>query len=134
MASPDVGKWVEGTHEELKALKDYGVYKLIPREDVPLNKTILDMKPVYARKRNMNGTMVRNKVCYCIKGYHQIYGHDYTHTTSPTVRLESFRAILHVAASRGWDIQQIDVKTAFLNADIPPEEYQYTRQPRHFEE
>jgi hypothetical protein len=92
------------------------------------------MKPVYARKCDMNGTMVRNKVRYCVKGYRQVYGHDYTCTTSPTARLESFRAILHVAASRGWDIQQINVKTAFLNADLPPDEYQYTHQLCHFEE
>jgi hypothetical protein len=133
MASPDAGKWIEGTHEELKALKDYGVYKLIPHEDVPLNKPILDLKPVYAHKHDMNSTVVWNKVHYCVKGYHQVYGHDYTHTTSPTACLESFCTILHVAVSQGWDIQQINVKTAFLNTDLPPDKYQYTCQPRHFE-
>ncbi|KAF7372211.1 Integrase catalytic domain-containing protein [Mycena venus] len=116
MAAPDADKWIEGTHEELRSLREYGVYELIPRSEVPLNKTILDLKPVYTRKRDIS------------------MAGDYTHTTSPTARLESFRAVLHVAAARGWDIQQVDVKTAFLNADLPPDEYQYARQPRHFEE
>jgi hypothetical protein len=127
-------KWIEGTHEELKALREYGVYHLVPRSEVPLNKTILNLKPVYTCKRDMAGTVVRNKVRYCILGNRQIYGRDYTRTTSPTAHLESFRTVLYVAASNGWDIQQVDVKTAFLNADLPPEEYQYARQPRNFEE
>jgi hypothetical protein len=82
----------------------------------------------------MTGEVIRNKVWYCVVGCRQIYGHDYTVTTSPTARLESFRAVLHVAASRGWDIQQVDIKTAFLNASLPENEYQYTRQRKHFEE
>jgi hypothetical protein len=134
MAAPDAEKWVAGTHEELKALRDLGVYELVPPSVVPLNKTILDLKPVYTRKRNERAEVVRNKVRYCALGDRQKYGRDYEQTTSPTARLESFRAVLHVGASRGWDIQQVDIKTAFLNAPLPPDEVQYTRQPRHFEE
>ena len=47
---------------------------------------------------------------------------------------KSFRAILHVAASHGWDIQQIDVKTAFLHGVLPKEETAYLEQPEGFEE
>jgi hypothetical protein len=43
--------------EEVTSLKEYGVYKFIPRDQVPLNKTVLNIKPVYARQRNMNGAM-----------------------------------------------------------------------------
>jgi hypothetical protein len=134
MAAPDAAEWIAGTHEELQGLKDLGVYEMVPPSAVPRGKTILDVKPVYTRKRNEFGAVVRNKVHYCVLGCRQKYGRDYEQTTSPTARLESFRAVLHVAASRGWDVQQIDVKTAFLNATLPPDEVQYSRQPRHFEE
>jgi hypothetical protein len=134
MAAPDADRWIVGTREELDALRDKNVYELIRRSDVPPGKTILDLKPVYHRKRDMSGDVVRNKVRYCVVGCRQVYGRDYTVTTSPTARLESFRAVLHVAASRGWDIQQVDIKTAFLNAPLPDDEIQYARQPRHFEE
>jgi hypothetical protein len=82
----------------------------------------------------MAGNVICNKVQYCVKGFRQVYGRDYTDTTSPTACLESFRAILHIAATRGWDIQQVDVKTAFLNATLPADKIQYARQPKHFEE
>ncbi|KAF7360926.1 Integrase catalytic domain-containing protein [Mycena sanguinolenta] len=134
MAAPDADKWMEGTREELDTLQRMGVYKLVAPNEVPSNKTVLGLKPVYVRKRDMDGNVVRHKVRYCVKGYHQVYGRDYTTTTSPTARLESFCAVLHLAASRGWDIHQVDVKTAFLNADLPPDEIQYTRQLKHFEE
>jgi hypothetical protein len=134
MASSDANKWVAGTHEELAALREKGVYELVPPSAVPPNKTILDLRAVYTRKRDMDGNVVRNKVRYCVKGFRQVYGRDFTSTTSPTARLESFRAVLHVAATRNWDVQQVDIKTAFLNARLPEDEIQYTRQPKHFEE
>jgi hypothetical protein len=134
MAAPDTDQWIAGTREELDALRDKGVYVLVHRSDVPPGKTILDLKPVYHRKRDMTGEVIRNKVQYCVVGCRQIYGRDYTVTTSPTARLESFRAVLHVAASRGWDIQQVDIKMVFLNASLPENEFQYARQPKHFEE
>jgi hypothetical protein len=133
MAAPDAPAWIDGTHEELKGLRDLGVYELVPPTSVPHGKTILDLKVVYTRKRNELSEVVRHKVRYCVLGCRQKYGCDYDQTTSPTVRLESFRAVLHVAASQGWDIQQINVKTVFLNATLPPEEVQYSRQPKHFE-
>jgi hypothetical protein len=133
MAAPDAPAWIAGTHEELKGLHDLGVYELVPPTSVPREKTILDLKAVYTRKRNELSEVVRHKVRYCVLGCRQRYGRDYDQTTSPTARLESFRAVLHVAASRGWDIQQIDVKTVFLNTTLPPEEVQYSRQPKHFE-
>jgi hypothetical protein len=82
----------------------------------------------------MEGNIVRNKVRYCVKGFRQVYGRNFTSTTSPTARLESFRAVLHVAAARNWDVQQVDIKTAILNARLPDDEVPYTRQPKHFEE
>ncbi|KAJ7909918.1 hypothetical protein B0H13DRAFT_2272699 [Mycena leptocephala] len=51
MASPDAEKWLNGAREELGSLREY----------VTLNKTILDIKPFYTRKRDMNGVM-RNKI------------------------------------------------------------------------
>lgn len=46
----------------------------------------------------------------------------------------SWRLILHIAACLDWDIQQIDVKTAFLYGLLPEDETQYMKQPEGFEE
>lgn len=85
------------------------------------------------RKRDDSGKIVRYKVQYVAKGYAQQYGIDYNKTTAPTARLESFRTILHIAASLGWELQQFDIKTAFLHGVLPEEETMYMEQPPGFE-
>jgi hypothetical protein len=68
MAAPDADRWVVGTHKELGALRDKGVYVLTPHSDVPPGKTVLDLKPVYHRKRDMGGKVVCHEVRYCVVG------------------------------------------------------------------
>ena len=46
--------------------------------------------------------------------FEQIYGKDYTKTTSPTARMESWCILPHIAASLNWDAQQVDVKTCMV--------------------
>ena len=41
MNSPDADKWTLGIQDELKSLKEMGVYRLIPRSDVPTGRKIL---------------------------------------------------------------------------------------------
>jgi hypothetical protein len=60
-----------------------------------------------------------------MKGYEQVYGRDYTKTTSPTARMEATKVLLHIAAMLGWDVQQLDVKTAFLYSLLLEEETQF---------
>jgi hypothetical protein len=49
------------------------------------------------------------------------------------VRLESLRAISHIAATLGWDIQHFDIKTAFLHGILPDDETMFMEQPPGFE-
>lgn len=134
MASPYSKEWEAGYKEELKSLKEMGVYKLIPRDQVPAGQRIRKGRPVFKIKRDKTGKAVRFKVRLVFKGYKQVYGHDYTRTTSPTARMESWRILLHLAAAQGWDATQIDIKTAFLYGLLPDDEVQYMMQLEGFEE
>jgi hypothetical protein len=133
LASPDREYWIAGGRDELKSLEDLQVFILVPRSEVPRGQRPLKGKLVCKRKRDDEGNIVRYKVRYVAKGYAQRYGIDYDKTTSPTTRLESFRIILHIAASLGWDLQQIDIKTAFLHGVLPEEETMFMEQPSGFE-
>jgi hypothetical protein len=90
-------------------------------------------KLVCKRKRDDMGTVTRYKVRYVAKGFAQIPGLDYDKTTAPTSRLESLRAIAHIAASLDWELHQFDVKTAFLNGVLPEDEQLFMEQPDGFE-
>ena len=91
-------------------------------------------KPVYRLKRDEVGRPTRFKARWVAKGFQAIYGRDYTRTSSPTMRMESFRLLAHLAASLGWNLEQLDVKTAFLYGILPEDERCYMEQPEGFEE
>lgn len=47
-ASPDASRWKAAYVDELKSLKDMGVYRLVPREEVPSGYRIHCGRPVFA--------------------------------------------------------------------------------------
>jgi len=57
------------------------------------------------------------------KGFSQIPGIDYKEMFAPVVRLESVRMSLHIGAQNDWEIDQLDIKTAFLHGDLEEELY-----------
>ena len=89
---------------------------------------------VFWIKRDENGQAVWWKVRLVFKDFEQIYGRDYTKTTSPTACMESWQILLHIAATLNWDARQIDIKTAFLYGLLPEDKVQYMEQPKGFEE
>lgn len=46
--------------------------------------------------------------------------------------MESWQILLHIAATLEWDVQQIDIKMAFLYRLLPDDEVQYMEQPEDF--
>ena len=132
LESGDRDKWLEGAEAELNSLREMGVYKLVPRSEVPTNRSVLRGKFVCQLKRNEIGDPVRHKVRWVAKGFQQVWGRDFSKTTSPTTRLESLHVILHIAAANDWGIRQYDVKTAFLYGILPKEETQFMEQPPGF--
>ena len=57
------------------------------------------------------------------RGFQQEEGVDYTDTYSPTVRNESIRMMVTAASSGGMHMEQLDVTTAFLYANLNEEVY-----------
>ncbi|CDO77251.1 hypothetical protein BN946_scf184753.g1 [Trametes cinnabarina] len=127
-------EWTTALKEEFASIKELGVYKLIPRRAVPYGRRIMHGKPVFRLKRDEHGNPVRFKARWVCKGYEAVWGQDYNRTTSPTMRMESFRVLLHLAASLNWELLQVDVKTAFLYGLLPDDEVCYMEQPQGFEE
>ena len=64
------------------------------------------------------------------RGFTQKFGEDHDETFSPVVRLESFRALMGLAAKDGYTLHQMDVTTAFLHGVL--EEDLYIKQPDGF--
>jgi len=84
--------------------------------DIPMEEPI-GCKWVYLRKINPDGS-TRYKARLVIKGYEQKEGINYDETYAPVSKLATFRLLLALAAQYGWDVDHMDVVTAFLNPKI----------------
>jgi hypothetical protein len=67
------------------------------------------------------------RVHYVAGGHKQVEGIDYSETFTAAAKMPSFRVVLGNAAQEDWEIHQVDVKSAYLNA--PLEETVYMTPP-----
>ena len=57
------------------------------------------------------------------QGWNQVHGRDCGGTYATVCRLQSIRMVLAIAAELNLEVRQVDVKTAFLYADIEEDVY-----------
>ena len=132
MSSPHTTDWTKALREEFQSLKDLGIYKLVPRSSVPPRHHVMHGCPIFKLKCDEHGNPARFKARYICCGYTAVYGQDYTKTTSPTACMESFQVLAHIGAALDWEIEQLDIKTAFLNGVLDPNEVCFMEQPKGF--
>ena len=65
------------------------------------------------------------------KGYSQVQGVDFNEVFSPVVKHTSIRVLLSLVATKDLELEQLNVKTAFLHGNL--EEQIYMKQPEGFE-
>jgi hypothetical protein len=66
---------------------------------------------------------VRNKARLVGQGFSQVEGLDFGKTFAHVAHLKAIRILLAFAASKGFKLYQIDVKSVFLNGVIHEEVY-----------
>ena len=74
-------------------------------------------------KTDASGNLEKYKARVVAKGFRQVEGVDYEETFAPTVRFGSVRALVAMAAGGGLELDQMDVTTAFLYAELEEETY-----------
>ena len=124
--SPNSKEWQNAMELEMDALIDNDTFDLVPKP----NKPVIGGRWVFALKYNEDGKEIC-KARFVAKGFTQRKDIDYDETFSPTARLTSIRVLLQLAINHGYKIRQLDVKSAYLNADLDYDIYIY--QPKGFE-
>ncbi|KAE8728448.1 hypothetical protein F3Y22_tig00004355pilonHSYRG00008 [Hibiscus syriacus] len=113
-------KWRDAMDEEIKAIEKNDTWELT---SLPKGHKAICVKWVYKTKQNAKGEIERHKARLVAKGYSQKAGIDYDEVFAPVARLETIRLIISLAAQNKWKIQQMDVKSAFLNGVLEEEVY-----------
>ncbi|GKV11817.1 hypothetical protein SLEP1_g23036 [Rubroshorea leprosula] len=128
MESENKKEGLMAMQEEMSSLQENGTYELV---ELPKDKKALNNKWVFRVKSKVNNPNPRFKARLVVKGFRQQKGIDNDEIFSPVVKMPSIRVILALAASLNLEIEQLDVKTAFLHGDL--EEEIYMKQPEGFE-
>ena len=92
----------------------------------------MQCKWVFQTKLVADGSDIKHKEILVSNGYSQVHGADYTETFAPVAKMDSIRLVLVLAASKGWEVHHMDVKSDFLHGEI--QEEIYMQQPKGFQE
>ncbi|KAL3246854.1 hypothetical protein ABHI18_010803 [Aspergillus niger] len=119
-------EWERAMLEEVNSLHQNKTWELV---DPPTDRRILSGKWVFKVKRGPHGEVIRHKCRWVVRGFTQEEGIDYDETFASVVKPMSYKALFAIAAALDLEIEQMDVKTAFLYGYIDHEIY--VEQPHH---
>ena len=76
---------------------------------------------MFKLKKDGSGRIVKHKARLVVKGFLQKKGIDFDEIFSPVVKMTSIRVIFGLVATLNLELEQMDVKTAFLHSDLHEE-------------
>ena len=97
-----------------------GVWEIVPRLE---DKSKVTSKWIYKIKHAADGSIDKYKARFVARGFSQLEWINYEETFAPIARYTMIQSLVSLAAWMGWNIHQMDVKTAFLNGTIDEEVY-----------
>jgi len=113
-------EWNIAIADEKKSITDNGTWEIV---ELPRGRTPVKCRWVFRVKRGAEGEVIRYKARLVAKGFTQRYGIDYLETFAPVVKLTSLCIILALAAVGNYEIDQTDIKTAYLLGKLEEEIY-----------
>lgn len=126
MNTPKRDKWLLAAKDEFNSLIENETWSLV---DLPPGRRAIEGKWVFKRKYHADGSLERFKARFVVRGFRQQPGVDYIEHElfSPVVRVSTIRFLMALVAELDWELEQLDVVTAFLNGDL--QETVYVTQP-----
>lgn len=126
--SKDADKWIVAMYDEMESLQKNNTWNLVP---LPKGEKTVHCKWLYNRKDGKTGGKDSSfKAQLVATVYNQVQGIDFTDAFFSVAKHSSLRALLGLVALHDLELEQLDVKTAFLHGEL--EEHIYMDQPEGF--
>jgi len=123
MESPQRDHWKRAMEEESTSILLNNTFSALnTREARQLQVKPIGSKWVYKTTHNPDGS-TRDKARLVIKGYEQM---DFGETYVPIGKLTTFRYLISPIGRYGWNMDHLDVVTAFLNPEIDDDDIYMT--------
>jgi len=106
--------WRKAIQEEYDSLLENGTWEIVDRP----SQNVLSGKWVFKLKRGSDGRISRWKARWVVRGFEQQEGVDYQETFASVVKPMSYKVLFAIAAAHDLELEQMDVKTAFLYGEI----------------
>jgi histone deacetylase 1/2 len=119
--------WHAAMLDEFHALLRNDTWSLIP---CPAGANVITGKWIFRHKLNSDGSLVRYKAQWVVRGFAQQDRVNYGETFNPVVKPATVRVVLSLATSQNWPINQTDVKNTFLHGTL--QETVYAQQTSGF--
>ena len=113
--------------DEMASLHKNEAWDLV---ELPAGRKPIGSKWVFKKKTNAEGKVEKYKARLVAKGYSQVSGIDFGDIFSPFSKVTSIRLLLSIVATFDFEVEQMNVKTSFIQGDL--EEEIYMKQPEGF--
>ncbi|KAL2886856.1 Retrovirus-related Pol polyprotein from transposon TNT 1-94 [Ceratocystis lukuohia] len=113
LSGPEKDKWLEAMHKEVQTLESFDSWEVVPAHSAPRRP----MNSKWVLQKKEDGSF---KARWCACGYDE---EIHTDISAEVLNGVSLRMMLALAASRDLVCHHIDVKSAFLNAELDNPEY-----------
>ena len=120
VSGSEANKWLLAISEEVQSLEVNKTWQVV---DKTRDMNIIGSRWIFKKKKDVNGQVQKYKARLVAKGYDQEYGIDFCETFAPVLKYKTLRVILALSVIFGYQLAQLDVKTAFLNASINEDLY-----------
>jgi len=125
ISGDDSTKWIVAMQEEVESLLKNETWELVK---LPEGKRVISCNWIFKRKERIPGVeSTRNKARFVVRGFDQEKGIEFNEVFAPVVCHTSIRILLALVALFDLELEQLDVKTAFLHGNL--EEEIYIQQP-----
>ena len=122
--------WQESMDKEINSCEADKTWTLVKRDSLPANTSVLRCNWVYKIKTDVDGELAQRKSRITLDGRYQQFGINYNETFAHTGKYKTMRLGLSLAANQDLEIEQLDVPSAFLKAEL--DEHVYMELPQGY--
>jgi hypothetical protein len=118
MSGPHKSEWLSAARKEVETAVSMGTWTVVNRADLPVGANVITVKWVWKRKHDASGVPTEFKARMTPHGYKQIEGVDFFETYAQVGMYKTLRVLLALTAQYDLELDQMDVPSAFLNAEL----------------
>src|ERR1700720_2797362 len=120
LQGPRAKEWQAAYDYKISQLEKLETWKIV---NLPVGAKPIPHSIVFKEKLGPDGKVDTWRVRVVAGGHKQTYGVDYKETFTATAKMPTVRKVLGNAAQQDWEMHQVDVKSAYLNAPLKEEVY-----------